>query len=363
MLDMAAVALASLPSLCVRNDKSPSVRLIRTALAGRKPMNASCRRMFWSYSVVAMIAMGGAAHAGPLVTIGANFAGCNLNTCPSIPPDTNGAVGPDHFVEFLNGGYRVYDKSGAVLQQSNLFDFWSSAGVTPIGPFDPRVLFDPMSQRWFASSADNQGPPSNILLAVSKTSDPTQGWRAVTTIPSDSTPGFFDFPRLGINQDGVYLAAGVRNTIVAIPKSDLLGGAPTAANATVIANTAGTGPTAQPAVAPQSSGAEPLLSIFGSPEPPGFSTLLKGSSIDGPITSPTLDTADRLISVSPYQNPFSAIQKATSVLILAGDAGFSSSVVSQNGRLFGVQTIKTSENGRSELRWVEIAIHLRTQSF
>jgi hypothetical protein len=302
--------------------------------------------------------------AGPPVSIVANFAGANVANSGLIPPDTDGAVGPDQFVEFLNGSYRVYDQSGALLQHSTLAEFWSSAGVTPLFPFDPRVLFDPSSQRWFTSSADNTTAPSNILLAVSKTSDPTQGWQAVA-IPNDPSH-WFDFPTLGINQDGIFLSAHTipisasvqinpDPTIVAIPKSDLLGRTPTAANATVFSNIDSTqiGPAVQPAVAPQSSGAEPFLSAFGSPEPPGFSTLLKGSSVDGPITNPTLDTGDRFISVPPFQNPSGGVQKGTTVPIAAGDAGFSSSVIIQNDKLFGVQTIESAD-GHPELRWLEI---------
>src|SRR6266436_1539638 len=119
----------------------------------------------------------------PLVTIGANFEGADQSADRSFelgvafdPPDTDGAVGPNAIVELLNNLYRVYDKSGALLQTSRLQDFWLNAGVTLAGfAFDPRVVYDPASQRWFASSAANPRVPGNpILLAVSNTSDPTQ---------------------------------------------------------------------------------------------------------------------------------------------------------------------------------------------
>ena len=63
-------------------------------------------------------------------SIGANFEGSNLGDSGYIPPDTMGAVGPNHFVELLNGRYAVYDKAGAELSASSLNAFWSSAGVT-----------------------------------------------------------------------------------------------------------------------------------------------------------------------------------------------------------------------------------------
>jgi VCBS repeat-containing protein len=294
-------------------------------------------------------------YATPVVTVGANFTGADYTYFGANPPDTDGAVGPSQFVEFLNPVYRVYDKSGNVLQQSSPSDFWSSAGVPQANAFDPRVLYDPESQRWYAAALDFAGA---FLLAVSNSSDPTQGFQAVT-IPIDPTgQNFGDFTRLGFNEDGVYLSAtsiGAEQTtsiIVAIPKSDLLGPTPTTANATVFANIshADIGVIQQPAVAPQLSGVEPLLSAFNVDMP---STLLKVSSIDGLITSPTLDSANRLISVSPFHNSPGAIQEGTTVLVNAGDTSFTSSVVLQNDRLFGVQTI-SSDDGHPELRWYDI---------
>jgi hypothetical protein len=308
----------------------------------------SVRRMFWRFSAFAMIAAGGVAHAGPLVTVGANFAGCNINTCGSIPPDTDGAVGPDHFVEFLNGGYSVYDKSGMLLQRSDSFSFWRSAGVTPGAITDPRVLYDPVSGRWFAAELDL---PSTFLLGRSNTSDPTQGWQAVRMTPNPNSS--VDFTRLGLNQNGVYLSAFSNgNVLIAVPKADLLGPTPTAAKATVFTNIpqSQTGVQLQPAVAPQLSGPEPVLSAFNAEAP---STLLKVSSVDGPITNPTFNVSDRLINVPPFEGAPQAIQKGTSVQISRGDTSFTSSVVLQNDRLFAVQTI-LGANGRPGLRWYEI---------
>src|ERR1043166_2345641 len=50
---------------------------------------------------------------GPLLT----FNGMNSSetSCGCLPPDTDGDVGPNHYVEALNVAYRVYDKSGNPL--------------------------------------------------------------------------------------------------------------------------------------------------------------------------------------------------------------------------------------------------------
>src|SRR4051794_31041934 len=116
--------------------------------------------------------MSGASSPSPLV--GANFTG---TTPAGDPPDTDGAVGPNDFVEFLNSRYVVYEKSGTVLQDLDPLQFWAAAGLAPndlsqFGSFDPRVIYDPDSGRWFACACDLVEEPNRVFLAVSNTSDP-----------------------------------------------------------------------------------------------------------------------------------------------------------------------------------------------
>jgi VCBS repeat-containing protein len=287
----------------------------------------------------------------PVVTIGANFEGANQGDASAVPPDTDGAVGPSQFVELLNGIYRVYDKSGNVLQQSFLNDFWSSAGVPQANAFDPRVLYDPESQRWYAAALDFAGGPVNnpntFLIAVSNTSDPTQGWRAFEFGQT------FDFTELGVNRDGVYLAAtdgaGGNIDFVVIPKNDLLATTPTIANATFFQTFFGnTGPAPQPAVAFDVSGSEAILGVG-----PDF---LKISSIDSTDTAPTLNTQDRTLIVPEGPQNFGATQKGSTIPVDTGNLIFSSSVVMQGDKLFGVETIAQTpdQQGHPALRWFEI---------
>ena len=145
------------------------------------------------------------------LSIQSSFTGSSLPES-TIVPDTMGAAGPDHFVELINGRYSVYrNADGVRVQTSTLNGFWQSAGVTPAAnfPFDPRVTYDPATQRWFAASADNAFNANSFLVAVSNSSNPTQGWKAFA-IPSDnSKTRWADFPTLGINNDVVTVAANM----------------------------------------------------------------------------------------------------------------------------------------------------------
>ena len=87
------------------------------------------------------------------VLIGNNFTGASLFVDSSeVPPDSDGAVGPTNFVEFVNGRFSVYDKvTGTKVQSMTDLTFWGNAGVS-LGSFsvsDPRIIFDPLCHRWF----------------------------------------------------------------------------------------------------------------------------------------------------------------------------------------------------------------------
>lgn len=295
------------------------------------------------------------------VTIQQNFTGSSFSDSGFIPPDTMGAVGTTTFVELINGRYSVYDKSaGTVLQSSNLFQFWANAGVVINGssPYDPRVLYDPSSTRWYAAAADSPCFPScanNFLLAVSKTSDPTQGWTGFK-ISSDSTKQHFvDFPTLGFNRDGVYVSANmfpittgvITNTILAVPKADLLAPTPTVAHATLFENNSlgNTGFALQPAVNLDNGKSAILLSG-------AFSTNFQRSDIIGDIRSPTLSTGT-VIPVMNFPFPGLAVQPGGK-LPLDTNGFLVSNVVVQNNALWGVQTV--SNNGHDALRWFQIDV-------
>src|SRR5579863_7430813 len=70
-------------------------------------------------------------HAAAGLQIGQNFTGSTFGPDSNASPaDGNGAAGPQHFVEFINGRFSVYDKTtgSRVLTMTDL-DFWSAAGV------------------------------------------------------------------------------------------------------------------------------------------------------------------------------------------------------------------------------------------
>ena len=175
-----------------------------------------------------------------VVQIGQNFTASTLAVdSQALPPDPNGAAGPNHYVEWINGRFSVYNKTNAsrVYTLTDLA-FWSQAGVTIPSSWDvtdPRLVYDPMVQRWFASMVDFDPSGAinynHFLLAVSASADPTGTWRGVSFLSDTNSVNFADFPRLGVDGQGVYLSGdmfpptgnSVGASLVSIPKTNLLG--------------------------------------------------------------------------------------------------------------------------------------------
>ncbi len=145
-----------------------------------------------------------------------------------FPPDTNGAVGPNHIVEINKKEMRFYNKSGQLGFATSLDGFWNSVLPSPVdgverGPgqnksFDPRILYDEGMDRWIAVSVSSEhrfDQNNKLLVAVSNTPDPQGTWTANAFTSDPLTAGinaplsqryWADFPRLGIDEEGITVA-------------------------------------------------------------------------------------------------------------------------------------------------------------
>ena len=110
----------------------------------------------------------------------------------SIPPDTTGAIGPNHYLEFVNELVGVYDRSLTLLSSQDLSFFVNMPGASV---FDPQILFDAGSNRWYYVADVG----FNLLgMGWSKTADPSDllnGWCNFFS-PNTGTV-FHDDPKLG----------------------------------------------------------------------------------------------------------------------------------------------------------------------
>jgi hypothetical protein len=192
------------------------------------------------------------ANSIPAQTIIRNFSGLTYNDLLPFsgaitPPDTMGAAGTNHFVEFINGGFAIYNKAG--VRQSLVSDttFWLNAGISSTtiaaGLTDTRIIYDTVSGRWFASELTLDTVGNKILVGRSDTSDPAGPWQAVSFVGSSS---FADYDTLGVDSTGVYVGVNIFNSsgsltgvsLFSIPKADLIVSTPTLSRMTKFQNKA-----------------------------------------------------------------------------------------------------------------------------
>jgi hypothetical protein len=139
----------------------------------------------------------------PGVTVLTTFPG-DTGPGPKDAPDNSGAVGPNHVVDFTNANVVIHDKkTGEVIRRMTQTEFWKNTKPAFDLPKlnDPRLLYDPLSKRWFAVIAELT-KLSVGYLAVSESSDPTKGWKAIKLPMEPTDPGM----KLGVDKNGLYIA-------------------------------------------------------------------------------------------------------------------------------------------------------------
>lgn len=120
-----------------------------------------------------------------------------------IPPDTNGDVGPNFYIQYVNVGWAIFNKADGSLSAGPFVGntFWAGFG----GPCqtnnagDPIVLYDKTVDRWvFSQFTSSANPDGRQCFAVSTTNDPMGPYHRYEFV----FPGEFnDYPHIGIWDD------------------------------------------------------------------------------------------------------------------------------------------------------------------
>jgi hypothetical protein len=114
------------------------------------------------------------------------------------PPDPNGDVGPNHYVEMINLLFAVYSKTGTrLLGPVDTGTLWTGFAITdctdPSG--DPIVLYDQLDDRWILTQFTTRGPEYWNCMAVSQTGDPTGAYYRYAFSTGVNFP---DYPKYGL---------------------------------------------------------------------------------------------------------------------------------------------------------------------
>ena len=137
-------------------------------------------------------------------------------TCNCAPPDTNGEVGATQYVQIVNQGFQVFNKTtgGSLLGPVGIGTLWTGfGGACELHGFgDPVAVYDQLANRWLISqfaSATGGLPITDECIAVSQTGDATGSYfRYGYHLGSD----FFDYPKIGMWPDAYYMTMNVFNS-------------------------------------------------------------------------------------------------------------------------------------------------------
>lgn len=168
-----------------------------------------------------------------------NFEGTPVNN--GAPPDSDGRVGPNHYVQFVNTRFQIWDKAGNPLYGpflgKTLWQFLG--GVCAIhNDGDPVVAYDNLADRWILTqftTAIPAGPDqgSHQCFAISKTGDPLGAYYLYDFRTSTDPALFEDYPHLGVWPDSYYMTTREFNgnsfnqdNIYAFERAAILAGMP-----------------------------------------------------------------------------------------------------------------------------------------
>jgi len=179
------------------------------------------------------LAVGGSGPAPPSPAQSATFGGLDARQLPGVnPADVQIAVGNGMVVQTVNSSIAVWTTDGRLLRSQSLAEFFSGTGVdrSRDAMTDPRVLWDPVSGRFFAAVFDITR--LELDVGVSTSADPLGPW-TVYSLPSSGCP---DQPRLGTSDvavvvtDDLFSACRSRGRFLGgevhvLSKADMLAGA------------------------------------------------------------------------------------------------------------------------------------------
>ena len=243
------------------------------------------------------------------------------------PPDTEGAIGTNHFVEVTNSHIDMYTRTGALAKSVTLAAFFGYSTQTL---FDPRVAHDSTWKRWIvtAEAFPESTTVQRFFIAVSKSDNPL-GAYFVYNVDVDffNNNDFWDFPQLGMDQDAVLITANIFNSgggfvgadFFAVAKARLYNGL----GFSVPVFTGLVGTLAPPIVLDQSG----LTQVIAAP--PSGTTLTLYSFHDTSHPG-SIGGVAHSITVGSYSVPPSAHQSGTAVRLDTSDARFGNAST-QNG--------------------------------
>lgn len=138
--------------------------------------------------------------------LGASFEG-NITT-NWYPPDNHLAISNGGIiVSVINSQLSYFNSNGTLLSETTFANLFSSFDLSN-DLFDPRVLYDEVSDRFIMLILNDRTPAnSKILLCFSITNNPSNGWYLYELSGNPlNNNSWFDYPSVGLSQNELYIS-------------------------------------------------------------------------------------------------------------------------------------------------------------
>ncbi|SED63550.1 hypothetical protein SAMN05519104_3975 [Rhizobiales bacterium GAS188] len=292
-----------------------------------------------------------------------------ISDTSSYPPHNALAVGPGNIVMAEGSQVEWTDLTGGSATTQSVYDFFASLGSTAVNAlFDPRAAYDSVNQRYVVTmdNIDSSGTITNIDIAVSKDSNPNDGWYFASLDTSITINGQLtasDQPAVSVDGTNIYITApqydvnvsgfvGTEQWVI----DDTVGsggGIYNGGTMTIVANQ----------LAPPSEGiarvtaANTGKSFYASVARSGTQSVITVQSYDvatatfGAATSVALGNSDQ----GDGGLDFLAQQQGTSLLLDTGD-GRIQNLAYANGFLYGVYEVMPVGSSLPEVHWFKMDV-------
>ena len=292
-------------------------------------------------------------------TVTTSFSG--ISDPNNYPPENALAVGPQSILTAESVPYEVTDLTGGAATTKSQFQLFSSLGTTlDNSVFDTRAAYDSSTGRFvmIANNLQPGGTSTNIDIAVSRDSNPADGWYIGSIDSSQGGTVQSDMPYLSVSNGNLYITApeysngpfvGTGEWVVS-ENSVISGSTQVAASNTTPASDAimrgvagANGQTYY--LGTYSDGRETALTYQAYDPTNGFSatqTLYLGTS-----------------DVGGGGNDYTAAQLGTSLTLDAGDSRIQSlAYASSGGRnyIYGVSEVMPSAGSLAQIEWFKLDV-------
>jgi hypothetical protein len=162
---------------------------------------------------------------------GVSFDGLS-NASGVNPPDPNGDIGPNHYVQMVNSRFQIFTRTGvSVFGPANINTLFSGFGgaCQNENAGDPIVIYDQIADRWLLSQFTGAGPTYFNCVALSTSSDPTGTYYRYAFSTASNFP---DYPKYGVGSNAYFISARFVGAVTgtgayALNRAQMLAGNPT----------------------------------------------------------------------------------------------------------------------------------------